>query len=194
VIPESALLVVALAVVLSFVLGAPLNRVVHLLYSRLESRLLRFERPTNHPDDTPRLLGDARSLVFGMGRTGTAAYTALTEQGKRPVGLDSDPGKIDQHRHDGRLVVYGDAEDPELWEHLRLDQLDTVILAVPDFEARLHAIAALRKRNFAGVISTISMYLEEEDPLREAGADLIAHPLSEAGFGLAEQSLRLQTG
>ncbi len=192
-IPESALLVLALAVVLSFVLGAPLNRVVHPLYSRLESVLLRYERPTDHPDDTPRLLGSASSLVFGMGRTGTAAYTTLAEQGGRPVGLDSDPGKIEQHHEVGRRVVYGDAEDPELWQHLDLDRLDTVILAVPDFEARLHAVEGLRKHGFAGVISTISMYPEEEEPLRVAGADLIAHPLNEAGFGLAQQSIELQT-
>lgn len=193
-IPESALLVLALAVVLSFVLGAPLNRAVHPLYSRLEAILARYERATDHPDDAPRLLGSARSLVFGMGRTGTAAYAALTERGERPVGLDSDPGKIEQHRHDGRRVIYGDAEDPELWEHVELDRLDTVILAVPDFEARMRAVGSLRKRGYGGVISTISMYPEEEGPLREAGADLISHPLSEAGFGLAEQSLRLQTG
>jgi glutathione-regulated potassium-efflux system ancillary protein KefC len=193
-IPESALLVLALTVVLSFVVGAPLNRVVHPLYSRLESRLVRFERPTDHPDETPRLLGSARSLVFGMGRTGLAAYNALTEQGKRPVGLDSDPGKIEHHRREGLRVLYGDAEDPELWEQLDFDRLDTVILTVPDFEARLHAVEGLRSHGFGGVISTLSMFPEEEEPLREAGADIIAHPLSEAGTGLVEQSLRLETG
>jgi predicted Kef-type K+ transport protein len=193
-IPESFLTVLALAVVLSFVVGAPLNRAVHRLYSRLEPWLVRYERATRHPDEAPRLLGSARSLVFGMGRTGTAAYEALTERGKRPVGLDSDPGKIEQHRNAGLRVVYGDAEDPELWEQIPIDRLETAILAIPDFEARMHAIEGLRKRGFAGVISTIGMYPEEEEPLREAGADLIAHPLSEAGFGLAEQSLNLQVG
>jgi glutathione-regulated potassium-efflux system ancillary protein KefC len=175
-------------------LRAPLNRAVHTLYARLEPILARYERATDHPDDTPRLLGSARSLVFGMGRTGTAAYAALTERGQRPVGLDSDPGKIEQHRNAGLRVIYGDAEDPELWEHLDVDRLDTVILAVPDFEARMHAVKGLRKRGYEGAISTISMFPEEEEPLREAGADLIAHPLTEAGFGLAEQSLKLHTG
>ena len=88
-IPNSIVVVLALTVVLSFVVGAPLNHAVHSIYSRLESLLLRFERATGHPDEAPRLLGSARSLVLGMGRTGTAAYEALTERGMRPVGLDS---------------------------------------------------------------------------------------------------------
>lgn len=99
------------------------------------------------------MLGSARSLVFGMRRTGTAAYTALTENGRRPVGLDSDPGKIEQHRRGGLRVIYCDTEDPELWEHLKIDRLDTVILAVPDFEARMHAVVGLRQRGYGGVIS-----------------------------------------
>jgi len=191
-IPDSSVGILALTVVLSFVVSAPLNRAVHSLYSRLESLLLRFERATEHPDETPQFLGSARSLVVGMGRTGTAAYEALYERRMSPVGLDSDPAKIEWHRREGRRVIYGDAEDPELLDHLDLDRLEAVIVAVPDFEARMRAVEGLRKRGFTGVIGTIGMYPEEEAPLREAGADLVRHPLSEAGFGLAEQSLELR--
>ncbi len=109
------------------------------------------------------------------------------------MGLDSDPGKIELHLREGRRVVYGNAEDSELWNNLNLGPLEIVILALPDFDARLRAIKSLRGRGFKGVVSTISMYPEEEEPLREAGTDLIAHPLGEAGFGLAERSLRTVT-
>ncbi|MGF1472757.1 MAG: cation:proton antiporter [Rubrobacteraceae bacterium] len=190
-IPESALVVLALAVVLSFVISAPLNRAVHVLYARYEPTLCRFERNVRHPDETPHMLGSARSLIFGMGRTGTAAYANLTDHGGRPVGLDSDPTKIEEHRAEGRRVAYGDAEDPDFWENLNLGRLERVILTVPDLEGRMQAVRELRGRGFEGVISTISMYPDEEDVLREAGADIIAHPLTEAGYGLAEQSVQL---
>lgn len=191
-IPESVVLILALTVVLSFAVGAPLNQKVHAIYSRLEPALARYERPAEHEDDPPRIPGNTRSLVFGMGRTGTAAYNALVEQGRRPVGLDSDDSKIEQHQQDGLQVVFGDAEDPKLWKTLQLDSIELVIFTLPEFEARLYAVEALRRRGYKGVISTISMYPEEEESLREAGADLVAHPLVEAGFGLAEQSLQLQ--
>ncbi|CAN5662187.1 cation:proton antiporter [soil metagenome] len=190
-IPESLLVVLALAVVLSFVMSAPLNRGVHNLYSRFEPMLCRFERNVRHPDETPQILGSARSLVFGMGRTGSAAYANLKDHGGRPVGLDSDPTKIEEHRAEGRRVVYGDAEDPEFWGNLNVIDLERVILTLPDLEGRMQAVQELRDRGFEGVISTISMYPDEEEALRNAGADIIAHPLAEAGFGMAEQSFQL---
>lgn len=192
-IPQSAILVLALVVVLSFVIGAPVSNHANALYAYLEPALKRFEREGKHPDQTPSVTGSARSLVFGMGRTGTAAYDTLLEQDKRPLGFDSDPAKIQQHLREGRRVAYGEAEDPDVWRNQNLAQMETAVLALPDFEARLRAVKALRECGFDGVISTISMFPEEEEPLREAGADLISHPLTEAGFGLAEQSLRLGT-
>lgn len=191
-IPESLLVVLALAVVLSFIISAPLNRGVHSLYARFEPTLCRFERNVRHPDETPQILGGARSLVFGMGRTGSAAYANLLEHGGRPVGLDSDPTKIETHRQEGRRVAYGDAEDPDFWENLHMEKLERVILTLPDLEGRVQAVQELRGRDFDGVISTISMYPDEEELLREAGADIVAHPLYEAGYGLAEQSFRLE--
>ena len=110
---------------------------------------------------------------------------------KRPLGFDSDPAKIEQHLREGRRVVYGEAEDPDVWRNQGLAEMEMAVLTLPEFEARLRAVEALRERGFDGVISTISMFPEEEEPLRKAGADIISHPLTEAGFGLAEQSLRL---
>lgn len=55
-----------------------------------------------------------------MGRTGAAAYRFLAERGEAVLGLDSDPAKVAYHTGKGRRVLYGDAEDPGLWEGLDL--------------------------------------------------------------------------
>ena len=94
VLPEY-LVPLALAVTVSFVISAPLNRVAHPLYERLEGRLQQFERATMHPDEQPKDLGDATVLIFGMGRTGSAAYDRLQEDGVPPVGLDADTYRIE---------------------------------------------------------------------------------------------------
>ena len=108
--------------------------------------LCRFERNVRHPDELPQVLGSARSLVFGMGRAGSAAYANLVDHGGRPVGLDSDPTKIEVHRSEGRRVVYGDAEDPEFWNKLDLEKLERVILTLPDLEGRTQSLRELRGR------------------------------------------------
>ncbi len=137
-------------IALSLLVAAPFNRVVHVLYERFETSLLRFEAKTIHPDQEPSQLGNPNWLVIGMGRIGGAAYNQLETSGQHVVGLDSDPDKLEHHRTKGRNVLYGDAEDPELWERLELTGLSGVIVTAPDLEARLRSLEGLQKRGFTG--------------------------------------------
>ncbi|MER3451563.1 MAG: potassium transporter KefC, partial [Thermus sp.] len=94
----------------------------------------------------------------------------------------------ERHRAKGRRVLYGDAEDPELWERLRTNNLKGVILALPDLEAKLRAIQGLRQNGYPGLIAATSFHLEEDPILEAAGADLLFHPFAEAGERLAERA------
>lgn len=181
---------VALAVGGSFLLAAPLLQRAHRLYEAWKPWLARLERPGLHPDEEPQGALGARWLVVGMGRTGAAAYRFLVERGEAVLGLDSDPSKVEYHTAKGRRVLYGDAEDPALWEGLDLTGVRGVILALPDLEARLRATRALRQRGFRGVVGAVSYAREEDAPLKEAGVDVIFHPLLEAGERLAERVLQ----
>jgi hypothetical protein len=60
---------------------------------------------------------------------------------------------------------------------------------VPEFEVRCTAISQLRKRGFLGKIGTICYYKGEERELIRLGANLIIHPLVEAGNQLVKQIL-----
>ncbi|BCZ89088.1 cation:proton antiporter family protein [Thermus thermophilus] len=178
----------ALAVALSMALSAPLARYSHTLYKRLEPFLLRLERPGSHPDAEPEHL-EGTVLVVGMGRTGDAVYRVLEAQGESPVGLDADPAKVERHREKGRRVLYGDAEDPELWERLDLRGLKAVVLALPDLEAKALAARWLKERGFQGLVAATSYFPEEDPVLAQEGAHLIFHPFQEAGERLGERVL-----
>ncbi|MFN4073237.1 MAG: cation:proton antiporter [Thermus sp.] len=181
---------VALAVGGSFLLGAPMVQKAHLLYERWKPWLKGWERPGLHPDEEPQGALGARWLVVGMGRTGAAAYRFLEEYGEGVLGLDSDPAKVEYHAAKGRRVLYGDADDPALWEGLDLNGVKGVVLAIPDLEARLRAARALRAKGFAGVVGAVSYAREEDGPLKEAGVDVIFQPLLEGGERLAERVLQ----
>jgi hypothetical protein len=62
------------------------------------------------------------------------------------------------------------------------------MLAMPDLEAKLLAARRLRKRGFRGLIAATGVYAEEEDAIREAGADLTFNYYDEAGVGFAEHT------
>ncbi|AEV16650.1 Sodium/hydrogen exchanger [Thermus sp. CCB_US3_UF1] len=179
----------ALTVALSMALSAPVARYSHVLYKRLEPWLLRLERKGLHPDQEPERLDGATVLVVGMGRTGGAVYRVLEGAGERPLGLDADPEKVERHRAKGRRVLYGDAEDPELWERLDLKGLKAVVLALPDLEAKLLAARWLKERGFPGILAATSFHLEEDPVLQGAGVNLLFHPFREAGERLAERVL-----
>ncbi len=188
------LVLLALTVALSFVAAAPLNRFAHDLYERLENRLARFERPERHPDEQPVSLGKTQILILGMGHAGTAAYdflkkrqnSAESHQVRLVSGIDSDLVKVERHIHEGRRVVYADAEDPGFWHRLHLGGIKAVILAMPDPEAKRIATQQLRRRGFAGLVGAISSYPEEAKALKAAGADMTFLAFNEVGVGLAE--------
>lgn len=180
---------IALAVAGSLAVAAPLNRNSHELFSRYERFLTRFEKKAWHPDRLPESIGAAEWLVVGMGRTGLSAYLALSRREKRVVGLDADPTVLESLLAERRRVIYGDAEDPELWSGLPLDRVKGIILTLPDFDARCSAVRQLRKRGYIGQIGTICYLTEEQQELGRLGADFMIHPLVEAGNQLARHIL-----
>ncbi|MDD5578772.1 MAG: cation:proton antiporter [Methylobacter sp.] len=180
---------IALAVAGSLAIAAPLNRYSHQLFSWLEPFLTRFEKKAGHPDRLPESIGVAEWLVVGMGRTGLSAYLALHRREKRVIGLDADPTVLESLLAEGRRVIYGDAEDSELWSGLPLDRIKGIILTLPDFDARVSAVRLLRKRGYIGQIGTICYLPGEKQKLGQLGANFMIHPLVEAGNQLARQIL-----
>ncbi len=157
----------AVTVAISFTVAAPFNRLAHSLYERLEPRLHPFEVSQRHPDEQPLALGSANVLIMGMGRVGSGAYDFLTKRHERVVGLDSDPGRVAIHLKEGRRVLYADSEDPFFWQHLNVAKLQSIMLAMPDPEAKKIAITQLRRRGYQGLICSTVTFNEEADPMSE---------------------------
>src|SRR6056297_2093438 len=94
---QSFVVPLAIAVSVSFLIAAPINHLAHPLFERFSDRLRPFQRVTRHPDEQPTELGDADVLIFGMGRTGSAAYAVMQERGFKPIGMDADNYKAQAH-------------------------------------------------------------------------------------------------
>ncbi len=186
---EEFLVPLAIAVSISFLVAAPLNRAAHPIFERLENRLQRFERTGRHPDEQPRDLRDAEIMVVGMGRTGTAAYDALRGEGWRPVGLDADTYTARTHAAAGRNVIFADAEDSNFWNGVDLSRIRAVILAMDDIEAKLISARTLRRRGFAGPIVSQALYEDHVGRIDEAGADRTYLTMHEAGRSMAAHAI-----
>jgi predicted Kef-type K+ transport protein len=167
------LITAALAVAMSFALAALLNAWGHRLYEQCRRWLDQLERKRPHPDDEPITLGSAEILIVGMGRLGTGAYNYLHGKGQLVAGVDSDPGKLERHRREGKRVVYADAEDASFWQRLNIDRIRAVMLAVPEFNAKKVAGRELRSRGYTGRLTATHVYPEEQAPILAASSVMV---------------------
>ena len=116
------LIILAIALAISFILASPLNAAAHAIYARNDRRLKAFETKERLPEDQPIFSGDAEVVVFGMGRMGTSAYEIMRERfGDKVLGFDYDLQVVRKQRSSGRNVIHGDATDPDFWERCWCD-------------------------------------------------------------------------
>jgi hypothetical protein len=188
-IPESVMTVFALLVAVSYALNAPFTANINMIWAKFEDLLLRWERDVRHPGDQVVSLGVANYLVLGMGQAGSSAYKYLKERDYKVIGMESDPAKIESNLEDKRRVVYGDAQDPELWENVDLSKIRSIILAFPNHDAKIEATKLIREYGFEGDIFALTMRKEEGEDLQKVGATAMCLPVSEAGRKLAELSV-----
>ena len=159
------------------------------IYTRIEPALRIFERKFDLVD--PQLDDDHLDpdyIVVGLGRFGSTVVEELRERGVDVLGVDFDPRSVQSPRFD-IPVVYGDAEDPTLIEHLPLMSASWVVSTVRSVDANLALVTGLRRSGYTGRIAVAS-----EDPahcarLTAAGADVTVQPLHIAAVPLLDRIL-----
>ncbi|MBV7317399.1 cation:proton antiporter family protein [Shewanella sp. NIFS-20-20] len=191
-LPSQWLIIIAVALSLSFLFAAPLNNLVSAFYQKYQGRLKRLEHHPLHPEDRPISIGKAQFLVFGMGRIGSGAYDELQAiYGGGVVGIEHKTELVDYHKSVGRNVVHGDAADTDFWDKLeRGSGVELVLLAMPYHGGNLFAIEQLKQRNYTGKISAIVQYSEDADSLKAAGVDSIYNLYEAAGAGFVDHVIR----
>lgn len=192
------LIVIAIALAISFVVASPLNTLSHQLYRRFHDPLVRFEGSVRLPDDRPIEASDARVVVFGMGRIGLGAYRSMREHyGDVVVGIDSDPTVVEALEQKGFRVINGDGTDSDFWAKVPSDsEVELVLLALPNAEANLDVAQQLAASPYQGKVGAAVKFEDEIAPLREAGAQAVFNLYDEAGAGFAEhvtEALRTDT-
>ncbi|MEM7224658.1 MAG: cation:proton antiporter family protein [Pseudomonadota bacterium] len=194
------LVIIAIALSISFVAASPLNSLAHNLYARWHDTVVRFETATDHPEEKPTQTGDAKIVIFGMGRVGTGAYDHIKETyGDILIGVESNAEKVEEHRAAGRNVVQGDATDSDFWERVKAGQTQyrLVMLAMPEHQANMYALEQITHTGYDGYIAAVCMYPDQVDDLREAGAHVAFNIYAEAGTGFAahiDEQIQAVTG
>jgi hypothetical protein len=189
------LVIMALAVSLSFVFSAVINAKAHGWYSRWSHHIKRFERIERLPEDPFPEAGNASVLVVGLGRVGIGTYDGFRAVLHKEVcGVDVDVERINTQRQEGRNVILGDAEDPDFWAHINLDSIRLIIFSMPNQLDSLEAIKQLKRVRYQGKTAGIAQYEDQKASLLQAGIDEVFDYFAEVGTGIAEKSGHLVGG
>jgi len=183
------LVVIAIALSLTFIMAAPLNSASHKIYARVSGRLKYFETSTRLPEDAPIDPGDAEITILGMGGVGTSAYDELRRRyGDVVIGIDFSAEKVEEHQKKGRRVFFGDAGDSDFWKRVEPSKslVCLVMLALPDPRTRIFSIQQMKERGYKGQITASVRYEDEMQLLKDAGIDAAYNLYEEAGVGFAD--------
>lgn len=182
------LVVIAIALSLSFVLAAPVNRFDDRIYNRYRSFWMRFQCKERLPEDTLLDASGASIAVFGMGRVGSGSYDRMRElHGDTVVGIDFNAMLVAEHKTLGRNVLHGDPSDADFWDKVESDhRISLVMLALPNLRANLDALKQLQEIAFPGQIAATARFPDEVKILEEAGATAVFNIYTEAGAGFAD--------
>ena len=186
------LVILALAVALSFVFTSLAYRSAHRVYRLRKRWLKRFEHPLRLPEDFLRQPHGAEILVIGLGRVGKGAFEALHQAvGDRVWGMDADAARVARQQGQGMHVFNGDGEDADLWENLDITSIQLVLLALPVIDDNINIAAQLRAAGYVNQIAAIARYEDERESLLANGIDKVFNFYTEAGGGFADESLAL---
>ncbi|MEN8129715.1 MAG: cation:proton antiporter family protein [Pseudomonadota bacterium] len=182
------LVVIAIALSVSFVVAAPLNSRDDKIYGLYGDFWRKFQRKERLPDDMLLDTLGATIAVFGMGRVGRGAYDKMRElHGETVVGIDFDAELIKRHRSMGRNVLHGDPSDADFWDKIeQKHSIELVMLALPNLQANLDALEQLREISFPGCIAATARFSDEEKLLQHSGAAAVFNIYTEAGAGFAD--------
>ena len=182
------LIVIAIALSLSFIVSAALNNIDNRLYGRFRNFWLDFQSTKRLADDQMHDITGIKVAVFGMGRVGCGAYDKMRQSyGDAVLGIDSDPDLVQKLHGNGRRILQGDPSDADFWEQIDQNHnIELVMLCLPKLSANLNALELLTQISFSGNIAATARYPDEVAKLKEAGANAVFDMYTEAGAGFAE--------
>jgi len=115
-------------------------------------------------------------VLFGYNRIGFSILKAITKLKGDYIVVDFNPETIKKLKIKGVECVYGDAEDTELLNDLKIEKAKLIISTVPDFETNSLILNKIRKENQDSIVVLTARQISEAFKLYEAGADYLILP------------------
>ena len=116
-------------------------------------------------------------IIIGLGRFGTRLSEMLDEHPEISyLGIDFDPEIVRSWQKQGKNIVYGDMEDPDLLERLPLNDAKVVVSTVTDYLHSRNLIKSLKRVGYKGKVYLTSGQDADHELLSTCGAEDVLRP------------------
>jgi voltage-gated potassium channel len=129
-------------------------------------------------------------IVCGYGRVGTTTARELVHSGQRLVVIDIRPESLAVARHDGHLVVEGDATSDATLQAAGIDRARGLITTIDSDANNVYVTLSARALNPRLFIVARANAEGSDAKLLQAGADRVVSPYTRAGRQIAELAIR----
>ncbi len=156
------------------------------LYKRIAPLLKGFE--TNHPFELPQSQYDALDdhiILVGGRRMGHSLLAMFKKSHLSFVVVDFDTGVVEKLQAQKIAAHFGDASDPEVLDHLKIEKAKAVISTIDRVEENLNIIRDVRIINPKMVVVLTANDEHEALALYAQGADYVVIPRVTGGEHLA---------
>jgi CPA2 family monovalent cation:H+ antiporter-2 len=133
-------------------------------------------------------------IVMGYGLSGRNLVRVLEETEIPYVALDLDGETVRREAQNGVKIFYGDATNPNVLHHVKIDHARVLVVAISDPFAARRAVQIARGLNSDLHIIVRTRYLREMDDLHQLGADEVVPEEFEASieiFALVLQTYKM---
>jgi CPA2 family monovalent cation:H+ antiporter-2 len=127
--------------------------------------------------------GVRRALILGYGSAGAAVDDTLRSRGFETIVVDLDLSKVQQVTAQGRLGIYGDATNVDVYRD-ELADASHLVFTLPEMGNRLQLVAAAKAANPALKIFVRARHARERQELEQLGVTGICFEEAEAAVSL----------
>jgi len=133
------------------------------------------------------IAGDEKPLtiIVGYGPVGRVVDALVRDAGFQTSIIDMNIDTVQSLAKSKRVAIYGDATRREVLDHAGIRRAVHLVVTLPHTSGRSALVLAARELNPTIEITVRARYLNEREPLKQAGTNWIVYEEGESGVALA---------
>jgi Kef-type K+ transport system membrane component KefB/Trk K+ transport system NAD-binding subunit len=144
------------------------------IYEKIAGLLKIFERKNVTEKEIPKSKHDY--VLFGYNRIGFSILKAFSKITKNYLVVDYNPDTVKELKKEGINAIYGDVDDAEFLDDLRVDKASLLVSTVPDKEVNKLVLDYINMHNQRPVAILTGRQIDDAFELYAAGADYVILP------------------